>query len=370
MSMKAPFRTLAATLPVALSVLIAVPAATAAPAATAKPVSPAVSQSILGRALNDPRAFPTAAGLYVSWQTSAPGTAEIDELAHVNAATGAVEAEHYLGAQLGTVLSASGSLWVSIWSAKTGPTVLRLNPGTLAVTERLVLGRAQAWIWSSAMTVAGGALWVAAGSTLVRVSLPAGRVTARVSVPHANSIYLTGAATGNGDVLVDGEANDGLGAVQVRDPRTGAVRASAPMLGVVAPAVAGRTGSVWVSEPTGMMGHVELLSLPGLKPERLQAPAGDFISAGRTTIGGTNGISAFLADGHVWLTQPEGGPRLNYCGDPATGRMLAAIPLPRTKPGPAEVLAVGSRYIYFTDFTWQGSHAVDVLGREPIPAAC
>jgi hypothetical protein len=362
--MKAAFRTLAATLPVALSVLIAGPAATAAP------VSPAVSHSIFGRALNNPRAYPTAAGLYVSWQASAPGTAEIDELAHVNSVTGAVEAERYLGAQLGTVLAASGSLWVSSWGAKTGPMLLRLNPGTLAVTERLVLGRAQAWIWSSAMTEAGGALWVAAGSTLVRVSLPAGRVTNRVPVPHANSIFLTDAATRTGDVLVDGEANDGLGAVQVRDPRTGAIRASTPMLGVVAPSVAGRSGGVWVSEPTGMMGHVELLSLPALKPERLQAPAGDFISADRTTIGGTNGISATLADGLVWLTQPAGGPKLNYCGDPANGRMLAAIPLPRTQPDPAVVLAVGSRYVYFGDWTLQGSHVVEELKRAPIPAAC
>jgi hypothetical protein len=364
--MKAVFRTLAATLPVALSVLIA------GPAAMAGPVSPAGSHSVFGRALNNPRAYPTAAGLYVSWQTAAPGTAELDELARVNSVTGAVEAERYLGAQAGTVLAASGSLWVSVWSAKTGPTLLRLNPGTLAVTERLVLGRAQAWIWSSAMTVAGGALWVAAGSTLVRVSLPAGRVTARVPVPRANSMELTAAVTAKGDVLVDGEANDGLGAVQVRDPRTGALRASAPMLGVVAPAVAGMTGGVWVSEPTGMMGHVELLSLPALKPERLQAPAADFIGGDRTLIGGTNGIWAFLADGHVWLTQPAGGQRLNYCGNPATGRMLAAIPLPgtQTQPSPAVVLAVGSRYVYYAGWAWQGSHAVQELEREPVPAAC
>jgi len=158
--------------------------------------------------------------------------------------------------------------------------------------------------------------------------------------------------------------------VQVRSPLTGALRASTPMTGVVAPSVAGQAGGVWVSEPTGMMGHVELLSLPALQPERLQAPAGDFISGDRTSIGGTNGISAFLADGLVWLTQPDGGAQRNYCGDPATGRMLAAIPLPRTQPGPAQVLAARSGYVYYAYWTSHGSQVAEEVNREPIPAAC
>jgi hypothetical protein len=48
---------------------------------------------------------------------------------------------------------------------------------------------------------------------------------------------------------------------------------------------------------------------------------------GPATVVDTNGIRAQLIDGILWVTQPAGGGQRNYCGDPATGRARARLPL-------------------------------------------
>lgn len=78
-----------------------------------------------------------------------------------------------------------------------------------------------------------------------------------------------------GTILLDGEAEDGGGAVQRRDPLTGRLLATSPQLiGVVEPWIGGVIDSgVWISEASGHMGYAERLDLTTLKPEPLTLPA-------------------------------------------------------------------------------------------------
>jgi hypothetical protein len=143
-------------------------------------------------------------------------------------------------------------------SSASGMTLLRLDPQTLRIAARWPFATDRAWGFMS-LALAGGALWAAPDRYLTRFSLPSGKVTARVRIPRANDVDL--AADAAGTMLLVGEARDGIGAVQRRDPLSGALQASSPVLyGVVAPRVTSAIGdSVWISEPTGMQGYVERL---------------------------------------------------------------------------------------------------------------
>jgi hypothetical protein len=189
----------------------------------------------------------------------------------------------------------------------------------------------------------------AAAGNLIRLSLPSGQVTARLRIPGADSS--TVAADASGTMLLVGEAREGIGALQRRDPISGAVQASTPTWGVAAPHVAGAIGdSVWISESTGMQGFVERLDASTLHPDR------------RTLVEGSNAIHATLANGLVWITQPDGGTAHNYCADPRTARVLA--PLTAVVASAADVLAVDAQHIYYAPPTGASISTV------PLPEAC
>ena len=317
----------------------------------------------LRRPLRSPQVAVTAAGVYVAWQVPAHGSVVRSELARVDMATGRIEAVRRLGTVFfDDAMAAAGELWVTTWST-TGETLLRLNPDTLTVTGRWRVGTAGGAGWDAqVLAVAGGGLWVAGGNRLLRLSLPGGRVMASVALAGAASSDLSSNAAGS--VLVVGEADSGgRGAVQRRDPVTGALLASHTVLGVAAPVVAGPAGSsVWVSEATGMMGYVQRLDATSMK-----ADASD-CEEGRTTatcVEGTNAITARLADGLLWISQPVGGNTRNYCADPASGRELAPIRLPQ--PNQDEVLAISAHRIFYAA---PGPKASQYVRDEPIPAAC
>src|SRR6266536_1589132 len=168
-------------------------ASAATPAATGqqttRSTAPALS-SVFGHPLLSPQVTVTPGGVYVAWQVSPPGSAAVrSELTRIYAAT----------------------------------------------------GRIQAWRYQ-VLAVAGGGLGVAEGNRLLRLSLPAAGVAGWVMVPGAASSDLSANAAGT--VLVVGEADSGgRGAVQRRDPATGAILASHPVMGVTAPAVAGSIDS-------------------------------------------------------------------------------------------------------------------------------
>ncbi len=203
---------------------------------------------------------------------------------------------------------------------------------------------------------------MAGGNRLLHLSLPEGRITASIILPGAASSDLS--ANSAGTVLVVGEADSGgHGAVQRRDPATGAILASHPVMGVTAPAVAGPAGSaVWVSEATGMTGYVQRLDAATL------TAAGSSCAEGRSTntcLEGTNDITARLANGLLWVTQVAGGNGRNYCADPSNGRPLTPIRLPQ--PAQDEVLAIAPRRIFYAA---PGPKASQYLRQEGIPAPC
>jgi hypothetical protein len=188
------------------------------------------------------------------------------------------------------------------------------------------------------------------------------RETTSITIPGAYSSDLSANATGT--VLITSEADSGgRGSVQRRDPVTGALLASYPLQGVAAPALAGPIdSSVWVSEATGMMGYVQRLDTTSLAPDGSSCQEGRSTS---TCIEGTNGISAILANGLLWVTQTAGGNARNYCADPSDGRRLASIELPQ--PNEDQVLAIGPRQIFYSTL---GPKASQYLRQEPLPAAC
>jgi hypothetical protein len=340
------------------------PAAPAAPASShpaARSARPAPG-GVFGHPLLSPQVAVTPGGIYVAWQVSRPGSTVRSELARVDPATGQVEAARPLGAAFGQAIGAGAALWVMTWTM-TGEKLLRLSPETLGLTGRWRIGRGGGQrLAAQVLAVAGGGIWVAGGNRLLHLSLPGGRVLDSIILPGAASSDLSANAAGT--VLAVGEADSsGRGAVQRRDPGTGAILASRPMTGVTAPIVEGPIGSaVWVSEATGMMGYVQRLDAGTL------APAGGTCVGGRSTAGcveGTNAITARLAGGRLWVTQPAGGNARNYCARASDGRVRAPVRLPQ--PAQDEVLAVTPRWIFYAG---PGPKAGQYLHREPSPAAC
>jgi hypothetical protein len=312
--------------------------------------------SVFGRVLSNPEVAVTGGRLYVAWQVNQPGARIARfELAEAGQASGAVRATRLLPAgDLGPPLAAGGWLWITV-STTANERLLRMNPVSLAVTADVTIsGRSYQGFTGheNDLAAAGGALWATSGGRLLRVSARTGRVTAVVSLPGANT---SGAgASADGRILIVSEARDGVGAVQRRDPVTGALIASHPMIGVVAPRIGGVIGSgAWVAEPTGMMGYIERFSVTAMAPD----PA--------TQTEGTNGITVRVADGLVWVSQ-EASPARNYCADPVTGRVLGRVPLPQ--PDQDYVTAVTDRYVYYLAPASSGTGFN--LRRLGVPAGC
>jgi hypothetical protein len=328
------------------------PAAPSTATRTATATSDRASGSVFGHALSNPAVTVTDGQLYVAWQVNrASAAVPRFELVRADQATGAIEATRRLPAgYLGTPLAAGRWLWVTT-STAAGKWLLRINPTDLAVTGDISIGGSS---YPGVTGIGGdlattpGALWVTSASRLLRVSLRSGRAIAVVPLPGA---YSSGVGA-SGAVLVVSEANDnGLGTLQRRDPVTGALIASHPMMGVTAPRIGGVIGSgVWVAEPTGLQGYIERFSTATMAPDP------------DTKVGGSNGINVVVADGVAWVTE-QVSSRHNYCADPVTGRVLAPIPLP--DPGRDYLLAISGHYLYYAA-TDGGSY----LRRLGVPASC
>ena len=320
---------------------------------------------MFGHPLLSPQVAVTPSGVYVAWQVSPPDSAAVhSELTRIDAATGRIQARRRLGTAIGQVLAAAGSLWVTAPSIAS-QALLRLNPDSLKVTGRWRLGAARFQAWGyQVLAVAGGGLWVADGNRLLRLSLPGARVTGSIILPRAASSDLS--ANTAGTALVVGEADGGgRGAVQRRDPATGAILASHLVLGVSAPVVAGPIDSaVWVSEATGMMGYVQRLDAATLAAHKGTCAEGRNTN---TCMEGSNDITARLANGLLWVTQVEvaGGKIRNYCAEPSDGHALAPIRLPQ--PALDEILAIAPHRIFYAA---PGPTASQYLRQEAIPAAC
>jgi hypothetical protein len=321
--------------------------------------TPGTLASIYGAPLLYPQVDVAPAGTYVAWQVSPLGSARISELARIDPTSGRVEATRRLGAEFLQAMAAGGALWVAV-STVAGDDVLRLSPATLRLTGQWRIGASGGE--AQVLAVAGGGLWADGGNRLVHLSLPAGRVLQSITLPGAASSDVSADAAGA--VLIIGEADaEGRGAVERRNPQTGALLASHQMEGVAAPVVAGPIGAaVWVTEATGMMGYVQHLDSTTLVPPGGACPEG--ASAGNC-IEGSNGIMARLFGGRLWVTQLAGDGARNFCGVPSDGIAIAPIRLPQ--PAEDEVLAIAQRWIFYAA---PGPKARQFVRRAAIPAAC
>jgi len=202
------------------------------------------------------------------------------------------------------------------------------------------------------LAFAGGSLWVDGGAQLLRIAPATAAVTAVVPLTAGTFSSRLGASA-DGSTLVVSEMGTGSGAVQRRDPDTGAVLAAAAMAGPASASIGGVTAtSVWVAQPTGNFGFVERLSLATMIPDRA------------SDVGGTNAIRVLVAVGALWVTDYTGGTARNYCASAATGRVLAPLPIAATTQ--ARLLAVTGGRLYYAVPATGGSRIRAV----PVPGAC
>ena len=328
-------------------------ASVASPATPPAPASPRIpAGGIAGRAFTNPGLTVTGGSLYLS-QSLSPAQQDPPrmELARVDAATGAIVATNtFSPGFIGAPLAAAGSLWLT--GSFSGHTVLlRLDPRTLMVTGELQTAPVNSGAQESHIAYAGGSIWVDGSNELVRVSPATVAVDLTISLPSADSSDIS--ASPGGGTLIVSEADSGDGTIQRRDPVTGTLLASHPMLGVIAPMIGGVSAAgAWVSEPTGMLGYIERFSTASLTPQA------------DTQVHGTNSLHADVWGGVLWVRDQVGGPAQNYCADPATGHRLATLPLPDLAQD--YLMAVTGGLIYYSVPVSSG-FAIRTI---PVPAAC
>ena len=332
------------------------PAATALTTVASPPGASQVTNrdSIFGMALNDPSLTFTGGSLYLTWQPPVQPYPPQVTMSRVDAATGVIMASNTFSPGILSVpLYAAGWLWMTDAPVSVGELLLlRLDPRTLMVTGELNAGvRSPGRPGTGGhVAFAGGSIWVDGGGQLVRVSPRT--MTAELTIPQPGADSADLAASPGGTLIVT-EADSGDGVIQRRDPVTGALLASHPMLGVVAPLIGGVSNAgAWVREPTGMLGYVERFATRSMTPQN------------QTRVEGSNGISADVWDGVLWVRNQAAGPALNYCADQATGRRLATLPLPDLAQD--YVLTVHARTLYYSAPAGDGF----VIRKIPVPAAC
>ena len=337
------------------------PGPRAAPAAgpTARTVAAtrsAAPGSIFARGFVSPSMTFTGGSLYLTWQASARQYPPRITLSRVDPATGVIMASNTFSAGfVSDPLYAAGWLWVTDDPASVGDLLLlRLDPRTLMVTGELNAGShppGSSLGTSGHIAFAGGSIWVDGAGQLIRVSPDT--VSAELTIPQPSADSAEVAASPDGGTLIVSEADEGAGTIQRRDPVTGALLASHPMLGVVAPLIGGVSGTgAWVREPTGLLGYIERFQTAAMTPE-----------AG-TQISGSNDLEANVWDGVLWVSNEASGPAQNYCADPATGRRLATLPLPDLA-GDYLMTVTADRIYYSTT-----ADDEFVIRTVPVPAAC
>jgi hypothetical protein len=241
-----------------------------------------------------------------------------------------------------------GSVWFAGYAprGKHRPRKLwRLDPNTLA-TE----GHVEMPASPSAVVATPSGLWVGAGDRLIRLDgaghlvdelSVAGPITHMALDPSGSRLYVaTDTQLDKTDFVVFEE----------RSASTGALLASAKSVGFwdlggptsLAPVDAG----VWVSQPTGMMGALELFRADDL------ASAGTGPGAqGSGVRTGTNEIDGSAAAGLLWISDYQ---RL-VCADPSTGKTIAPVGSQDATGGIRNVVAVPAGM-----FTVSATHIVQL----------
>ena len=333
------------------------PARTTPPAARTAARTPAAG-GVFGRTFADLDLTAAGNALYLRWDQQPPGRADGPPrmvLDRVDPVTGQATAQNtFSPGWVSAPVAAAGALWLTD-STAAGRVLLRLDPATLMVTGELWIppGEApNAGDLGQQLAFAGGRLWVDGGAQLLRIATATATVTGVIPLPAGTFSSRLGASP-DGSTLVVSEMGTRSGAVQRRDPETGAVLASAAMAGPASASIGGVTGtSVWVAQPTGNFGFVERLSLATMTPDHA------------SDVSGTSAIRVLVAAGALWVTDYVGGTARNYCASAATGRVLAPLPISATTQD--RLLAVTGGHLYYAVPATGGWR----IGAVPVPAAC
>jgi DNA-binding beta-propeller fold protein YncE len=191
---------------------------------------------------------------------------------------------------------------------------VQIDATSLTVTQRIPLDSEFA---SLAVSPAG--IWVSTANSLLRLDPDSGQVLATVPLEPADGISLL-STDPNGQVIYVAQATGPAAAtflLSERDATTGALLAGRNDLPSAHGAVPSATESgVWVSHATGMRTAVELLQASDL------ATVATFTQPGSTSAG-TNGSTATVSGGRLWITDDGGTSKQVSCVDPTTGQLLA-----------------------------------------------
>ena len=283
--------------------------------------------AVVVRHINAEVLFVGGGSLYLGEPTST-GT----NLVHRDSVTGRVICVVGFPGQIEHVLPAYGALWVATAGQ---PQLWKIDPNSgdlLAPTLTLPGSRDYEGDIGS-LSATGGSVWVGTGHDLIRVAPETGTIKSVTRFPGASGIKV--AADASHLVVSVGYAR---ARVQLRDPVTGAFRASSGSFPVGVrlahqPSFGGIAGDgVWITFAIGgPRGYVERLDLRTMKA----VPA--------TIVYGTGGIQAQVAGGILWVTQVGGGAARNYCADPITGQPRLTLPFLSSAP----FSGANSRYLYF-----------------------
>ncbi len=213
----------------------------------------------------------------------------------------------------------AGLLWVAqrTQSRHRGqPSLLALNPVTLAAVHTVALPQPPGWSLSG-IAYAGGLVWVSGIHSLTAVS-PATATVARAVPLDSAGGSTSVAAPPDGTVLwtAGGPLDGGRIAVQQRDPRSGAVLAgtNGPAMGIAGGQIAPADDHAWLAYPTGLRGsYVKAGEHAGRLTEIRPRERHRF----------ANGIEVYLAGRHLWILDRMTGSIA--CASDSTGHILAAV---------------------------------------------
>jgi len=213
----------------------------------------------------------------------------------------------------------AGLLWVAqrTRSRRRGqPSLLALNPVTLAVVHTVALPQPPGWSLSG-IAYAGGLVWVAGSHALTAVNPATASVAKTVPLGSAGG-FTSVAAPPDGTVLwtAEGPGADGSIAVQQRDPHSGGVLAGAngPAMGIAGGQIAPADDHAWLAYPTGLQGsYVKAGERAGRLTEIRPRERHRF----------ANGIEVYLTGRHLWIL--DGMTGSIACASDTTGHILAAV---------------------------------------------
>ncbi len=310
--------------------------------------------------MRSPRVFDTSLGLYFAWSTTPLGAGSLHGvLARVDPVTGEMSVVRATQGTATSVVPVHGALFAVLTTetAKAPHGLLaRVDPTTLKVLRSWTLPAVGT---PCSMVAAGGALWVAAGAHLERVTPSSGAVTTTLTLEGAASVSLGTNTTGS--VLVAaGDIATGAYYLERIDPWTGALeRRTGRRIGTAGIGGVIRT-ALWIGVGFGTTGNALRERVRSLRP------VGPGCHTGVGTQACVVGSSPHpdLEAGHLYVTTPNA-PARNYCAL-WTGQVIAPLPVDLRHD---DVLAVARTSTLFFQVT-TSTRRTPTISEASVPASC